>query len=304
MLVVELAGQDQGPAAAVHARPTRRRSCSSPTSARPACSRASTTSRSIPNFATNHYYYVFYTLGTPEPRPALALHGQRDADRHGRRAASSCSTRIRRTPTPSTTAARSTSATTASSTSRPASTSTPRAAQDLTSPRGKIHRINPDGTVPTDNPFYDGAGPELSTRSGPRPAQPVPRLLRRADRAAVHRRRRRQRLLDRDRGGRPRRARAPTTAGRTARAPCARAVHRARSTPTRTTGATPPITGGFVYHGTPVPEQLPGQLLLRRLHAELDQAPDVRRQRQRQRRLQLRAAPTARSTARTATSST
>ena len=32
-------------------------------------------------------------------------------------------------------------------------------AQDLTNPRGKIHRINPDGTVPTDNPFYDGAGP-------------------------------------------------------------------------------------------------------------------------------------------------
>ena len=33
------------------------------------------------------------------------------------------------------------------------------AAQDLTDPRGKIHRINRDGTVPTDNPFHDGAGP-------------------------------------------------------------------------------------------------------------------------------------------------
>ncbi len=31
--------------------------------------------------------------------------------------------------------------------------------QDLTSPAGKILRINPDGTVPTDNPFYDGSGP-------------------------------------------------------------------------------------------------------------------------------------------------
>jgi glucose/arabinose dehydrogenase/PKD repeat protein len=31
--------------------------------------------------------------------------------------------------------------------------------QLLTSPRGKILRINSDGTVPTDNPFYDGAGP-------------------------------------------------------------------------------------------------------------------------------------------------
>jgi hypothetical protein len=32
-------------------------------------------------------------------------------------------------------------------------------AQDKTSPFGKIHRINMDGSVPTDNPFYDGAGP-------------------------------------------------------------------------------------------------------------------------------------------------
>ncbi|TKB63195.1 MAG: PKD domain-containing protein, partial [Nitrospira sp.] len=32
-------------------------------------------------------------------------------------------------------------------------------AQLLTNPRGKLHRINADGTVPTDNPFYDGAGP-------------------------------------------------------------------------------------------------------------------------------------------------
>ena len=49
------------------------------------------------------------------------------------------------------------------------------------------------------------------------------------------------------------------------------------------------VTGGFVYHGTQFPSVLPGQLLLRRLHAELDQAPDVRCERQRHRRLQLRA---------------
>ena len=35
--------------------------------------------------------------------------------------------------------------------------------QDLGSPRGKIHRINPDGTVPTDNPFYDGNGPNVDS---------------------------------------------------------------------------------------------------------------------------------------------
>ena len=36
---------------------------------------------------------------------------------------------------------------------------TPADAQRLDSPRGKILRINKDGTIPTDNPFYDGAGP-------------------------------------------------------------------------------------------------------------------------------------------------
>ena len=32
-------------------------------------------------------------------------------------------------------------------------------AQNLASSRGKIHRIDKDGFVPLDNPFYDGAGP-------------------------------------------------------------------------------------------------------------------------------------------------
>ena len=36
-------------------------------------------------------------------------------------------------------------------------------AQRLTNPRGKVHRINPDGSVPTDNPFYDGAGPNVDS---------------------------------------------------------------------------------------------------------------------------------------------
>lgn len=39
----------------------------------------------------------------------------------------------------------------------------PTSAQSLTNPRGKIHRINKDGTVPTDNPFYDGAGPNVDS---------------------------------------------------------------------------------------------------------------------------------------------
>ncbi len=31
----------------------------------------------------------------------------------------------------------------------------------LTVPRGKVLRFNSDGTVPTDNPFYDGNGPNV-----------------------------------------------------------------------------------------------------------------------------------------------
>ena len=34
-------------------------------------------------------------------------------------------------------------------------------AQKLTSYRGKLLRVNKDGSAPTDNPFYDGAGPNL-----------------------------------------------------------------------------------------------------------------------------------------------
>ena len=35
--------------------------------------------------------------------------------------------------------------------------------QQLNSRRGKLHRINSDGTVPTDNPFYDGTGPNIDS---------------------------------------------------------------------------------------------------------------------------------------------
>ena len=114
-------------------------------------------------------------------------------------AASSSSTRIPRTPTPSTTAAPSTSATTGRSTSRPASTSTPASPSSSTNPRGKIHRINPDGTVPTDNPFYDGAGPHWDSIWAYGLRNPYRAYYDAPDRAAVHRRRRRQRLLDRRR---------------------------------------------------------------------------------------------------------
>ncbi|CAM4466960.1 hypothetical protein GTZ93_27880 [Corallococcus exiguus] len=34
---------------------------------------------------------------------------------------------------------------------------------DLTSAAGKIHRVRPDGTVPSDNPFHDGPGPNVDS---------------------------------------------------------------------------------------------------------------------------------------------
>jgi hypothetical protein len=37
----------------------------------------------------------------------------------------------------------------------------PDEAQSLTSPRGKVLRFNANGSVPTDNPFYDGSGPNF-----------------------------------------------------------------------------------------------------------------------------------------------
>jgi glucose/arabinose dehydrogenase/PKD repeat protein len=40
---------------------------------------------------------------------------------------------------------------------------TPDTSQQLASPRGKIHRINKDGTIPLDNPFYDGNGPNVDS---------------------------------------------------------------------------------------------------------------------------------------------
>ena len=106
---------------------------------------------------------------------------------------------------------------------------------------------------------------------------------------AHHRRRRRQRLFDRDRRSEHR------CKGRQLRL----AERRSAQRQSRLYGAgllLSPQWTRRVDHGrvrlsrNAVPEQLPGKLFLCRLHAELDQAPDVRRQRQCQRRLQFRAA--------------
>ena len=241
-----------------------------------------------PNFATNHFYYVFYTLGTPEPRPAVAVHRQRrrsparspgselvlyqdpqdaNAEHHGGALNFGNDGKLYFTTGEHFDAAR-------------------RAVADQ--PARQDPPDQPGRHDPDRQPVLRRHRAERRLDLGARAAQPVPRLLRRADRPAVHRRRRRQRRLDGEGGGQRRRARRQLRLAEL-RGPLRGAVHRARSTPTPHNGRDAAITGGFVYHGTQFPSQLPGQLLLRRLHPELDQAPDVRRQRQRHRRLQLRA---------------
>ena len=111
-----------------------------------------------PNFATNHYYYVFYTAGSPNRDRLSRLTANSsltgtiagselilyqdpqtaNAEHHGGALNFGNDGKLYFTTGEHFNGAD---------------------AQLLSSPRGKIHRINPDGTVPTDNPFYDGAGP-------------------------------------------------------------------------------------------------------------------------------------------------
>ena len=115
-----------------------------------------------PDFATNHHYYVFYTAGTPNrdrlsrftanasltgtvAGSELILYedpANADAEHHGGSVNFGNDGKLYFTTGEHFNAS---------------------LAPLLTSPRGKIHRINPDGSVPTDNPFYDGAGPNVDS---------------------------------------------------------------------------------------------------------------------------------------------
>src|SRR5262245_61139506 len=114
-----------------------------------------------PNFTTNHYYYIFYTLGTPNvdrfsrftanaaltgtvPGSEFMIYQDTEianAEHHGGAINFGNDGKIYITTGEHFNAGE---------------------AQDLTKPRGKILRFNMDGTVPTDNPFYDGpTGPNF-----------------------------------------------------------------------------------------------------------------------------------------------
>ena len=256
-----------------------------------------------PGFATNRYYYVFYTLGSPEPRSGLPVHRQRGPLRHGRRE------RVRDLPGPGRCQLRASWRGPQLRQRRQALRHDRRAlqpdqAQSLSSPRGKLLRFNADGTVPTDNPFYDGAGPNVDAIWALGPAQSFPGVLRRPHRQALHRRRGGQRLFDRRGGGPCRRSRRQLRLAGLRRL----LVRRQSGLHQPDLRLRPQRTGRGDHRrlrlpGQPVPGPVPGQLFLCRLRAELDQAADPRRQRQRDRRPQLRAAGRRRPTGPTATSS-
>ena len=115
-----------------------------------------------PAFAVNHFYYVFYTLGSPNrdrvarftanatlsgtvPGSEFVLYEDpqnASAEHHGGSLAFANDGKLLFTTGEHFNAS---------------------VSPLLTSPRGKVHRINRDGTVPTDNPFYDGSGPNVDT---------------------------------------------------------------------------------------------------------------------------------------------
>ena len=116
-----------------------------------------------PDFATNHYYYVFYTLGSPNHDRVSRFTANASLDGHRRRQRvrplRGSAERERRAPRRRAELRQRRQA----ALHHRRALQSARVAPLLTSPRGKVHRINPDGTVPTDNPFYDGAGPNVDS---------------------------------------------------------------------------------------------------------------------------------------------
>ncbi len=220
-----------------------------------------------PNFTTNHFYYVFYTPGSPNrdrlsrftangtitgtvAGSEIVLYqdpSDANAEHHGGAIIFGNDGKLYFTTGEHFDASD---------------------AQDLTNPRGKIHRINKDGTIPTDNPFYDGAGPNVDSIWALGLRNPYRAYYDAPTGRHVHRRRRRQRLLDGHRGGRRRRGRRQLRLAEL-RGTVPGAVHE----PALLLPAQRPGRGGDGWvrlPRQPVPGDVPGQLLLRRLHAELD----------------------------------
>jgi glucose/arabinose dehydrogenase/chitodextrinase len=111
-----------------------------------------------PNYTTNHFYYVFYTLGTPN-RDRLSRF---TANAAGTGTVAGSETVLYQDPL-NANAEHHGGAITFGNDGKLYFTTgehfDAQEAQDLTNPRGKLHRINLDGTAPLDDPFNDGSGP-------------------------------------------------------------------------------------------------------------------------------------------------
>jgi len=113
-----------------------------------------------PGFATNHFYYVFYTLGSPNCD--LASRFTANADFTGTVAGSEMV--VYQDPDVANAEHHGGSLNFGNDGKLYVTTGDNFNADDsqsLSSPRGKVLRFNPDGTVPADNPFFDGAGPNF-----------------------------------------------------------------------------------------------------------------------------------------------
>jgi glucose/arabinose dehydrogenase len=113
-----------------------------------------------PAFASNHYYYVFYTLGSPNRDRVSRFTA--NADVTGTVAGSEFV--IYEDPQDASSEHHGGALNFGNDGKLYVTTGEhfdPDASQSLASPRGKLLRFNKDGTVPTDNPFYDGAGPNF-----------------------------------------------------------------------------------------------------------------------------------------------
>ena len=124
------------------------------------------------------------------------------------------------------------SARTASSTRPSARTPTARMRRSLTNLLGKMLRINKDGTIPTDNPFFTHGHGQQPRDLGARPPQPVHVRVRPAGGRDVHQRRRAEHLGGDQRRRRRRQLRLADDRGRDHRS----AVHDARAMPITTCG--------------------------------------------------------------------